>query len=321
MTDRERFLQQAKTYLGVNGRYVCLEKLKIGFICDWCAFSVSSIMRDCGFVGKYIKAVEGGAGTIPRYSDGKYGVWFRKGTQTPQSGDLFFLRYADYPSQDKYFCDHVGIVEAVSGNTITTLEGNVDGWGSNWASTSTFKRKVRSLNDNIVYAFYRPNWQGERQTSATSTSAASSTATSGTATPPDVIYQVHTMGGSWLENVKNCEDYAGLENRTVDGLLATVSRGWIRYRVHIVGGTWLPWVTDRSDYAGIIGRPIDAIQMELAGLESYAVEYRVSTTNSAGYLPWVRNWNSINDDGYAGVLGTGIDKLQVRVVEKQPMAR
>lgn len=159
MTDREKFLNQAKTYIGQTGYGVCIQKLKIGFVCDWCAFSVSSIMRDCGFIGKYIKAVEGGAGTIPRYSDGKFGTWFKKGTKAPQAGDLFFLRYNDYPYQDKYFCDHVGIVESVNGNVITTLEGNVDGTYGNWAATSTFKRKTRYLNDSTVYAFYRPNWK------------------------------------------------------------------------------------------------------------------------------------------------------------------
>lgn len=159
MTDREKFLESAKTYIGKNGKFVCLEKLKIGFICDWCAFSVSAIMNDCGFIGKYIKAIEGGAGTIPRYSDGKYGEWFKKGTKSPQAGDLFFLRYNDYPYQDKYFCDHIGIVEEANGNIITTLEGNVDGISGNWAATSTFKRKVRYLNNATVYAFYRPNWK------------------------------------------------------------------------------------------------------------------------------------------------------------------
>ncbi len=159
MADREKFLQQARTYIGQTGYGVCILKLKIGFVCDWCAFSVSSIMNDCGFVGKYIKAVEGGAGTIPRYSDGKFGEWFRKGTKAPQAGDLFFLRYNDYPSRDKYFCDHVGIVEAVSGNVITTLEGNVDGIYGNWAATSTFKRKTRYLSDYNMYAFYRPFWK------------------------------------------------------------------------------------------------------------------------------------------------------------------
>ena len=81
------------------------------------------------------------------------------------------MRYADYPYQDKYFCDHIGIVESVNGNTITTLEGNVDGYSYNWAGTSTFKRKTRYLSDGTVYAFYRPKWN---ETATTSTSASAS---------------------------------------------------------------------------------------------------------------------------------------------------
>lgn len=169
MSDKEKFIDQAKKYIGKNGEYVCKTKLKLGAIYDWCAFAVSAIMQDCNFIGKYIKSVEGGAGSVPRASDGKYGVWFKKGVKSPQTGDLFFLRYADYPYQDKYFCDHIGIVEAVSGNVITTLEGNVDGLSANWAATSTFKRKTRYLSDSSVYAFYRPNWQGENKTTTTTT--------------------------------------------------------------------------------------------------------------------------------------------------------
>ena len=165
INDIEKFLKQAGTYVGQTGYGVCIEKLKLGFIVDWCAFAVSSIMNDCGFIGKYIKAIEGGAGTIPRYSDGIYGEWFKKGSKAPQAGDLFFMRYADYPSQDKYFCDHVGIVEKVEGNAIITLEGNVDGISGNWAETSTFKRKTRYLSDYTVYAFYRPYWNNNKSTS------------------------------------------------------------------------------------------------------------------------------------------------------------
>ena len=170
MTDKEKFLDKARTYLGVNGKYVCLQKLKLGYVDHWCAFSVSAIMQDCGFIGEYIKEIEGGAGTIPRYSDGKYGTWFKKSVNIPpQAGDLFFLRYEDYPSQDKYFCDHVGIVENVSGDIITTLEGNVDGINGNWAMTSCFKRKIRYLSDYSMYAFYRPYWKGETKTTSTTT--------------------------------------------------------------------------------------------------------------------------------------------------------
>ena len=171
MTDKEKFLAKAREYLGKNGNYVCNTKLHLGYITHWCAYSVSAIMQDCGFIGKYIKAVEGGAGTVPRYSvPAKLGEWFKKGTKETQAGDLFFLRYNDYPSQDKYFCDHIGIVEAVSGNAITTLEGNVDGNNNGiWEQTSSFKRKTRYMSDYSMYAFYRPYWKGETKTTSTTT--------------------------------------------------------------------------------------------------------------------------------------------------------
>ena len=175
MTDKEKFLDKAWTYLSCNGDYVCNKKLHLGYITHWCAYAVSAIMKDCGFIGTYIKEVEGGAGSIPRGSDGKFGKWFKKSVNMPpERGDLFFLRYADYPEQDKYFCDHVGIVEEVNGNIITTLEGNVDATNSNrWAETSVFKRKYRKIydenkNNDVVYAFYRPFWKNETKTTTTS---------------------------------------------------------------------------------------------------------------------------------------------------------
>ena len=164
MTDKEKFLDTAVSYIGKNGDYVCNTKLYLNMIADWCAFAVCAIMQDCGFIGKYVYDITGGAGTVPRYSDGKYGTWFRKGEMPVQSGDMFFLRYADYPDKDKYFCDHIGIVESISGDVITTLEGNVDGVYGNWARTSSFKRKTRYLSDKNMYAFYRPFWKVGKST-------------------------------------------------------------------------------------------------------------------------------------------------------------
>lgn len=306
MTDREKFLSQARTYIGQTGYGVCIQKLRIGFIVDWCAFSVSAIMNDCGFVGKYIKAIEGGAGTIPRYSDGKYGDWFKKGTRAPQAGDLFFLRYADYPYQDKYFCDHIGIVEDVAGNAITTLEGNVDGVSGNWAATSTFKRKTRYLSDYNMYAFYRPWWKDDPEDKPDTSEISA-------------VYQVHTVGGSWLPNVTNLDDYAGLPAKSIDGIRISVSRGHIRYRVKLVGGSYLPWVRDLEDYAGILGKPIDCVQAEFYGLSnqaSYVAEYRVANVGKNNYLDFVRQYNNVNDDGYAGIIGKPIDRLQMRIIKK-----
>ena len=311
INDKDKFLTQAKSYIGYDGYDVCIKKLAIGAIYDWCSFSVSSIMKDCGFIGKYINAIQGGAGDIPRYSDGKYGTWFAKGTKAPQAGDLIFFRYAGAVPTDKYFSSHVGIVEAVNGNTLTTLEGNVEGQNENWAATSTFKRKTRYLNNSDVYAFYRPNWKNTTATSTTTTT--NNTSTSSTI---DVIYQVYA-GGRWLPEVKNLEDYAGLENNPIQGIYMKPTKGHLRYRVKLIGSqNYLPWVIDKNDYAGILGKNIDCVQVELTDCKGYVAQYRVSTTSSTNYLNWITGYNMNNDMGYAGIVNKPIDKLQIKIVKK-----
>lgn len=313
MTDREKFLSVARTYIGKTGNYVCNSKLGLGMVVDWCAYTVSAIMKECGFIGKYQGGIYGFASDAARQDHGKYGEFFKKGVKAPQPGDYIMFRYSSFLNPlDIYSASHVGIVEAVNGNVLTTIEGNVDGWGSDWAGTSSCKRKTRYLSSSDVYSFYRPYWKNEGGTSG---SSASKTTTNSSGI--DITYQVHTVGGSWLPDVKNLTDYAGLENRPIDGIRASVSRGHIRYRVKLIGGRWLPWVTDREDYAGLYGRHIDCVQMELTGVSGYQVEYRVSTANSTGYLPWVRGFENRTVDGYAGIKGVAVDKAQCRIVKSK----
>ena len=174
MTDREKFLNTARSYIGKDGYFFCKTKLALDAVYDWCAFAVSAIMKDCGFIGKYTSGVHSFASDEGRYGDGKYGTWFLKYSQAVQPGDIIMFRYSSLNSIDKYSASHVGIVEAVNGNTLTTLEGNVEGWGDNWACNSTFKRKTRYLNDSSVYAFFRPKWK-ENTSTATKTSVAKKT--------------------------------------------------------------------------------------------------------------------------------------------------
>lgn len=173
MTDKEKFIDKAQSYVGCTGYDICVREIGFNYVDHWCAYFVSLVMKKLGYVGKYIvpnppKDVIGGAGDIPRYSDGVYGTWFKKGEKVPQAGDLFFMRYEDYPSKDKYFCDHVGVVKNVSGDVITTIEGNVEGINGNWARTSTCKNKTRYMNDYSMYAFYRPFWKTDKSTATSS---------------------------------------------------------------------------------------------------------------------------------------------------------
>lgn len=198
MTDREKVLQTARGYIGKSGYDVCIKKLRLGCVVDWCAYSISAIMRDCGFIGKYQGGIYGFASDAAREDSGKLGVWFRKGERVPQPGDYIMFRYSSLTPIDKYSASHVGLVEAVNGNTLTTLEGNVDGYGSDWAGTSSFKRKTRYLSSSDVYAFYRPNWKGETTSGGTSSGVSKGTSSTSSTVKKSVdVIAKEVIAGKW----------------------------------------------------------------------------------------------------------------------------
>ena len=176
--DKIKFLNTARSYIGKNGTYVCKTKLGLKVVVDWCAYAVSAIMKDCGFIGKYQGGIYSYASDNARNDNGKYGTWFLKGSKAPQAGDLIMFKYASFANPiDKYSASHIGIVEKVNGNTITTLEGNVDGNNSSWAETSTFKRKTRYLNNSDVYSFFRINWKSNTTSTSSNTKTTNNTKT------------------------------------------------------------------------------------------------------------------------------------------------
>lgn len=173
--DRDKVLSVARSYADkkLTGRDICIAKLKLPGVVDWCAYAISAIMKECKFIGKYQGGIYGYASDAAREDHDKYGIWFKKGTKTPEPGDYIMFRYSSFTNPiDKYSASHVGLVEKVDGNIITTLEGNVDGNNANWAETSSYKRKTRYLSSSDVYAFYRPKWVAVK---ATKTVAASTT--------------------------------------------------------------------------------------------------------------------------------------------------
>lgn len=143
----------------------------------------------------------------------------------------------------------------------------------------------------------------------------------------DVSVTYRTYTTKWLGEITNWNErddmgYSGVEQSAIRGLVVKSSKGKVQYRVHIKGGGWLSWIEkyDVNNWddgcAGIKTRDIDAIQMRLVGLDAYKIRYRVSTVGSNSWLSWIDNYNESNDMGYAGVLGKGIDKLQVEIVKK-----
>lgn len=54
----------------------------------------------------------------------KAGIWIEDGNITPKAGDIIVFNWDDSTQPNDGYSDHIGIVESVNGNTITTIEGN-----------------------------------------------------------------------------------------------------------------------------------------------------------------------------------------------------
>lgn len=157
------------------------------------------------------------------------------------------------------------------------------------------------------------------------------------AAPLDVIpvhYGMRVLGGDWWPEVtdfNNANDsgYAGAPYTEHDLVYMYADRGQLKYRAHIVGGGWQDWVckADKKDTvngcAGIPGRAIDGVQAYYTtpgGEEYRQIWYRSQTTARSGWLPVCCDDGTTYGgfDGWAGVLGEPMDRLQLCIARRDP---
>ncbi len=138
----------------------------------------------------------------------------------------------------------------------------------------------------------------------------------------DAFYRVRTTKGIWLGEIKNLTDFAGRNDGVtpITDVAIRVSAGSVKYRVHVLGGGWLNWITgcniyDRQHgYAGN-GHPIDAIEVYYFtpnNIRPYKrAKYHIAPTGG-GFWSWqLDDQITGGQDGYAGMLGRSIAKLQI----------
>ena len=103
---------------------------------EWCdtfisaagikADMIEKINRECG-VEEHVKLFK------------NMGIWIEDGKITPKIGDIIVYSWRKKAQPNDSYSDHIGVVESVTGNTITVIEGNKDeevgrrvipvGWG------------------------------------------------------------------------------------------------------------------------------------------------------------------------------------------------
>ena len=137
MSDRQNIVNAAVSYIGckesdgshkkIIDLYNSHNPLARGYAMKytdaWCATFVSAMAIKCGLTA--ILPTECGCEKMIELFK-KLGSWQEDDAYVPQPGDVIFYDWDDSGNGDnRGYSDHVGIVEKISGSTITIIEGNM----------------------------------------------------------------------------------------------------------------------------------------------------------------------------------------------------
>ena len=82
----------------------------------------------------------------------KAGIWEQNGSVTPAPGWIITYNWDDGTQPNDGFADHIGIVEKVEGNTITTIEGNTGNGG-------VVARKTLQVANGNIRGYAKPKYK------------------------------------------------------------------------------------------------------------------------------------------------------------------
>lgn len=107
------------------------------------------------------------------------GSWQENDAYVPSPGDYIFYDWDDNGSGDcTGSADHVGIVEKVSGKTITVIEGNY---------SNSVKRRTITVNGKNIRGYGVPKYSSKATSSGGSTGGSTGTTTTGSLKVGDVV--------------------------------------------------------------------------------------------------------------------------------------
>lgn len=160
-----KVVEQAKAWLGYNEADGTHKKIidvynahtplargyKVKYTDEWCATFVSAVAIKTGYTD--IIPTECGCQKMIDLLK-KLGAWVENENRTPNPGDIIFYDWQDSGSGDNQgWADHVGIVEKVSGDTITVIEGNY---------SKSVKRRTLKVNGNKIRGYGVPKYDKEQ---------------------------------------------------------------------------------------------------------------------------------------------------------------
>lgn len=150
------------THKGIIDIYNSQKKLprnyKVKYTDAWCATTVSAIAVKLNYTD-IIPTECSCQYMINKFKD--IGCWKENENCKPKAGWIIFYDWDDSGKGDnKGWSDHVGIVEKVSGDTITVIEGNY---------ANSVKRRKLEVNGKYIRGYGVPKYDAEKKTSSTAT--------------------------------------------------------------------------------------------------------------------------------------------------------
>lgn len=160
-TTREKIVKQAQAWLGYRESDGTHKKIidvynadkplprgyKVSYTDAWCATFVTACAIKCGATDIIPKECSCNK-MIELFK--KLGCFVEDDAYVPLPGDIIFYDWEDTGTADnKGNSDHVGIVEKISGNTITVIEGNY---------SNSCKRRTIKVNGRYIRGYGVPKY-------------------------------------------------------------------------------------------------------------------------------------------------------------------
>lgn len=161
-TTREKIVAQARSWLGCKESDGTHRKIidvynadkplprgyKVSYIDAWCATFVTACAIKCGATDIIPKECSCNK-MIELFK--KLGCWVENDSHVPAVGDIMFYDWDDTGKGDNVgVSDHVGIVEKVSGDTVTVIEGNYN---------NACKRRTMKVDGRYIRGYGVPKYE------------------------------------------------------------------------------------------------------------------------------------------------------------------
>lgn len=162
--NRNQIVKQAQSWLGLkeadgshkkiiniyNGQKTLPRGYQVQYKDSWCATFVSAVAIVCEATD-IIPTECSCQQMIKRFQSIK--CWQERDNHFPQPGDIIFYDWQDSGKGDNQgWSDHVGIVEKVSNNKISVIEGNY---------SDSVKRRLLDVNGRYIRGYGVPNYGTE----------------------------------------------------------------------------------------------------------------------------------------------------------------